>query len=54
MTSAGVDSWYHEKESAWLYRQVAAAEADPAKSALFLKLAAAAEEQAAKWAPVRR
>ena len=49
MTAAGVDSWYHEKESAWLYRQVAAAEADPAKSALFLKLAAAAEEQAAKW-----
>ena len=49
MTSTGVDSWYHEKESAWLYRQVAAAEADPAKSALFLKLAAAAEEQASKW-----
>ena len=49
MTSTGVDSWYHEKESAWLYRQVAAAETDPAKSALFLKLAAAAEEQAAKW-----
>jgi vacuolar iron transporter family protein len=49
LTSAGVDSWYHEKESAWLYRQVAAAEADPLKSALFLKLAAAAEEQAAKW-----
>ena len=49
MTSGGVDSWYHEKESAWLYRRVAAAEADPARSALFLKLAAAAEEQAAKW-----
>ena len=49
MTSAGVDSWYHEKESAWLYRLVDAAEADPVKSALFLKLAAAAEEQAAKW-----
>ena len=49
MTSTGVDSWYHEKESAWLYRQVAAAEADPAKSSLFLKLAAAAEEQASKW-----
>ena len=49
MTSGGVDSWYHEKESAWLYRQVAAAEADPARSALFLKLAAAAEEQATKW-----
>ena len=26
-----VDSWYHEKESAWLYRQVAAAEPDPHK-----------------------
>jgi len=49
LTSGGVDSWYHEKESAWLYRRVAAAEADPARSALFLKLAAAAEEQAAKW-----
>ena len=48
-TPAGVDSWYHEKESAWLYRLVAAAETDPAKSALFLKLAAAAEEQATKW-----
>jgi vacuolar iron transporter family protein len=43
------DSWYHEKESAWLYRQVAAAEPDPGKSQLFLKLAAAAEEQAVKW-----
>ncbi|HLQ07952.1 MAG TPA: VIT1/CCC1 transporter family protein [Steroidobacteraceae bacterium] len=49
MTASGVDSWYHEKESAWLYRRVAAAEADPGKSELFLKLAAAAEEQAAKW-----
>jgi VIT1/CCC1 family predicted Fe2+/Mn2+ transporter len=49
LTAGGIDSWYHEKESAWLYRQVAAAEKDPAKSALFLKLAAAAEEQAAKW-----
>src|SRR5262249_12457511 len=49
LTSPRVDSWYHEKESAWLYRRVAAAEADPKKSDLFLKLAAAAEEQAAKW-----
>ena len=49
MTSASIDSWYHEKESAWLYRRVAAAETDPHKSELFLKLAAAAEEQAAKW-----
>jgi vacuolar iron transporter family protein len=49
LTAPPVDSWYHEKESAWLYRQVARAEPDPSKSELFLKLAAAAEEQAAKW-----
>jgi len=49
LTTASVDSWYHEKESAWLYRRVAAAETDPRKSELFLKLAAAAEQQAAKW-----
>jgi VIT1/CCC1 family predicted Fe2+/Mn2+ transporter len=42
-------SWYHEKESAWLYRQVVAAEPDPHKQRLFTQLAAAAEEQAAKW-----
>jgi vacuolar iron transporter family protein len=44
-----LDSWYHEKESAWLYQKVAAAEPDPRKRNLFLQLAAAAEEQAAKW-----
>src|SRR5579863_9816910 len=44
-----IDSWYHEKESAWLYRQVATAEPDPHKQRLFTQLAAAAEEQAAKW-----
>jgi VIT1/CCC1 family predicted Fe2+/Mn2+ transporter len=44
-----LDSWYHEKESAWLYRQVAAAEPDSHKQRLFTQLAAAAEEQAAKW-----
>ena len=49
MTASGLDSWYHEKESAWLYRQVAAAEPDPRKRGLFLKLAAAADEQADKW-----
>jgi VIT1/CCC1 family predicted Fe2+/Mn2+ transporter len=43
------DSWYHERESAWLYRAVAAAEPDPGRRALFLKLADAAEEQAACW-----
>ena len=52
MTASGLDSWYHEKESAWLYRHVAAAESDRQKSDLFLKLAVAAEEQAAKWQAV--
>ncbi|MFZ0498444.1 MAG: VIT1/CCC1 transporter family protein [Steroidobacteraceae bacterium] len=47
--SEGVDNWYHEKESAWLYRHVAAAEPDPHKQRLFSQLAGAAEEQAAKW-----
>jgi len=49
ISPTGIDSWYHEKESAWLYRQVAAAEPDPRKSRLFLQPATAAEEQAAKW-----
>jgi vacuolar iron transporter family protein len=44
-----IDSWYHEKESAWLYRQLAQAEPDPHKQRLFNQLAGAAEEQAAKW-----
>ena len=44
-----LDSWYHEKESAWLYHQVAAAEPDPRKRTLFIQLAGAAEEQALKW-----
>jgi hypothetical protein len=43
------DSWYHEKESAWLYGVVAAAEPEARNRDLFLKLAAAAEEQANCW-----
>jgi len=49
LTRDSPDSWYHEKESAWLYRQVAAAEPDPHKRELFLKLADAAEQQAVRW-----
>jgi vacuolar iron transporter family protein len=49
LTAPGVDSWYHEKESAWLYRCVAAAEPDPHKRRLFEQLAAAADEQATRW-----
>ena len=52
MTAPGVDSWYHEKESAWLYRRVAAAERDALKRRLFEQLAEAAEEQATKWEQV--
>jgi len=49
LTGPGVDSWYHEKESAWLYRRVAAAEPDEHRRRLFEQLALAAEEQAARW-----
>jgi vacuolar iron transporter family protein len=49
MGTGAADSWYHEKESAWLYGEVAAAEPDPAKRELFVKLAATAEDQAARW-----
>jgi len=51
--SAALDSWRHEKESAWLYAAVAAAEPDPHKRRLFEQLGAAAEEQAAHWSPRR-
>jgi vacuolar iron transporter family protein len=44
------DSWYHERESAWLYRVVAACERDPTRRQLFESLGAAAEEQATHWA----
>ncbi|MFM2110421.1 MAG: hypothetical protein EBT81_06340 [Gammaproteobacteria bacterium] len=47
--SGGPDSWYHEKESAWLYAHVAARESDPAKSRMFRLLGEAAEDQALKW-----
>lgn len=44
------DSWYHERESAWLYRVVAETESDATRRQLFTSLAAAAEAQAAHWA----
>jgi VIT1/CCC1 family predicted Fe2+/Mn2+ transporter len=43
------DNWFHERESAWLYRQVARAEPDPHKKDLFLALATGAERQAEIW-----
>jgi hypothetical protein len=42
MGTGAADSWYHEKESAWAYGEVAAAEPDPSRRALFIKLRAAA------------
>jgi VIT1/CCC1 family predicted Fe2+/Mn2+ transporter len=44
------ESWFHERESAWLYRRVAAVEPDPRKRTLFESLAASAEHQAQTWA----
>jgi VIT1/CCC1 family predicted Fe2+/Mn2+ transporter len=46
---SGLESWREEKQSAWLYRQVAACEPDPRIARLFTALAAAADGQAGQW-----
>lgn len=43
------DSWYEEKQSAWLYRIVVETEQDALKKKMFSDLAAAAEEQSLVW-----
>jgi len=43
-------SWFHERESAWLYRVVAACEPDAVRRQLFTTLAQTAEQQAGVWA----
>jgi Uncharacterized membrane protein len=43
------DNWLEEKQSAWLYRELARCEDDPRVAELFDALAAAAEHQARKW-----
>lgn len=43
------DNWFHERESAWLYGELATVEPDPRKRELFLSLARAAERQAQRW-----
>ena len=43
-------NWHEERQSAWLYRVIAAHEADAAVSDMFGALAEAAETQAALWA----
>lgn len=50
MAEDPVDSWFQERQSAWLYRQLLAVEEDPARRRLFEALAHAAGEQAATWA----
>jgi VIT1/CCC1 family predicted Fe2+/Mn2+ transporter len=48
-TVPGAESWFHERQSAWLYRRLAAAEHDATKRELFESLAVAAERQALRW-----
>ena len=49
MSTASLDSWLEEKQSAWLYRELAQCEPDTRIAELFRALAAAAEFQADKW-----
>ncbi|MEO8742465.1 MAG: hypothetical protein ABI365_04650, partial [Lysobacteraceae bacterium] len=46
---SGLESWREEKQSGWLYRELAKAEHDPRMSALFAKLAHEADAQALQW-----
>jgi VIT1/CCC1 family predicted Fe2+/Mn2+ transporter len=46
---SGIESWHEEKQSAWLYRQLAACEPDQRVAALFAALARAADRQADQW-----
>jgi VIT1/CCC1 family predicted Fe2+/Mn2+ transporter len=48
---SGLESWREEKQSAWLYRQLADCEPDPRIAGLFRTLATAAERQAETWQP---
>ena len=48
---SGLESWREEKQSAWLYRALAACEPDPRIADLFRALATAAERQAETWQP---
>jgi VIT1/CCC1 family predicted Fe2+/Mn2+ transporter len=48
-TVPGAESWFHERQSAWLYRRLSTAERDQRKRQLFESLAVAAERQAVRW-----
>jgi vacuolar iron transporter family protein len=49
MSSPSLESWLEEKQSAWLYRELADCETDARIAELFRALAAAADFQADKW-----
>ena len=46
---SALDSWREEKQSAWLYRELAGCEPDPRVAGLFRSLANAADGQAERW-----
>jgi VIT1/CCC1 family predicted Fe2+/Mn2+ transporter len=46
---SGLASWREEKQSGWLYRELAQAERDPRIATLFGKLALEADAQAKQW-----
>jgi VIT1/CCC1 family predicted Fe2+/Mn2+ transporter len=48
---SGLESWREEKQSAWLYRELASCEPDPRIADLFRALASAAERQSESWQP---
>ena len=48
---SGLESWREEKQSAWLYRELATCEPDARIADLFRALATAAERQADTWQP---
>jgi len=48
---SGLDSWREEKQSAWLYLELAGCEPDTRIADLYRALAAAAERQAQAWQP---
>ena len=47
--AASREGWFQERQSAWLYRRLAAVESDPPKRRLFEALAQAADSQAGTW-----
>ena len=47
--SAYRESWFEERQSAWLYRVLGDTEKDDVRAALFRSLAAAAEQQSETW-----